>query len=461
MNADRARGAGAVRSPSTATFLSFLWPGLGQWYLGRNRLALVYGLPVVAVALAALWQLNGGLADLAIQLFAPSFSLTVLVLIVLLGVWRLISMADAFTAAPLRTKSSRRPTTLFAVLALLAVIGHAAAGFYAWSFYQAGSKMFVAGLGGDFNSVAPGASGSGTSGDLVAKPGATPATADSRINILLTGVDSSVGRNHALNDTIIVASVDPKSRHVVMLSFPRDIAGFPLWNGGTFSGKINSLMTYAGLHKDQFPDGPLPSLIKELGYLLGVPIHYYAAVDLDGFRTLIDKVGGIDINNPRAINDPDYGGWTDGRPLGFSLSAGVHHLDGQSALAYARSRKGSGDNDFTRARRQQQLLVALARKLTDPSMLTRLPDLLAAASQTVRTNFPADRLSEMLSLSRQVKDDAIQKYVLGPPYALRSTDATTYSLKLDLAKLSALSIKLFGADSRYAANAPASPSSSP
>ena len=116
MNADRARGAGAVRSPSTATFLSFLWPGLGQWYLGRNRLALVYGLPVVAVALAALWQLNGGLADLAIQLFAPSFSLTVLVLIVLLGVWRLISMADAFTAAPLRTKSSRRPTTLFAVL---------------------------------------------------------------------------------------------------------------------------------------------------------------------------------------------------------------------------------------------------------------------------------------------------------------------------------------------------------
>ena len=279
------------------------------------------------------------------------------------------------------------------MLALLAVIGHAAAGFYAWSFYQAGSKMFVAGLGGDFNSVAPGASGSGTSGDLVAKPGATPATADSRINILLTGVDSSVGRNHALNDTIIVASVDPKSRHVVMLSFPRDIAGFPLWNGGTFSGKINSLMTYAGLHKDQFPDGPLPSLIKELGYLLGVPIHYYAAVDLDGFRTLIDKVGGIDINNPRAINDPDYGGWTDGRPLGFSLSAGVHHLDGQSALAYARSRKGSGDNDFTRARRQQQLLVALARKLTDPSMLTRLPDLLAAASQTVRTNFPADRLS--------------------------------------------------------------------
>jgi anionic cell wall polymer biosynthesis LytR-Cps2A-Psr (LCP) family protein len=162
----------------------------------------------------------------------------------------------------------------------------------------------------------------------------------------------------------------------------------------------------------------------------------------------------VDINNPRAIDDPGYGGWTDGRPIGFKLSAGNHHLDGPMALAYVRSRKGAGDTDFSRARRQQQLLVALTRKLADPKMLPRLPDLLTVAGDTVRTNFPADRLSEMIKLSRTVDDGSITQVVLGPPYATTPNRGGTYTLELDFAKLGALSMRVFGEDSAYAGLAP-------
>jgi LCP family protein required for cell wall assembly len=466
-------------SAPLATFLSFLWPGAGQWYLGRQRTALIYAIPVALVFVAAIGQALAGLSDLAIQLFAPTYSLTILVLVVLLGLWRLMSMAGALTSTGRPVPARSRPVGVFVALAAVVVLVHGVAGYYAWSFYQAGTQIFgpspdTVGVGPD-----PSASDDGTddpsdqpSAEVVDTPGTSPSvgpseaptTADSRINILLMGVDSSSIRSHALTDTLIVASIDPVSGKIAMLSFPRDIARFPLWSGGTYTGKINSLMSYAAAHPQQFPDGSIKTLVKELGYLAGVRIDYYATVNLDGFRSVVDEVGGVDINNPRAINDPAYGGWTDKRPIGFYLSAGVHHLDGQTALAYVRSRKGTGDNDFTRARRQQQLLVALARKLADPSLLPRLPALLKAASDTVRTNFPADRLGEMLALGRSVPDDAIQRYVLGPPYAIRPPESiATYYLKIDFVRLAALSIKLFGSDSRYAPQpSPApSPASSP
>jgi polyisoprenyl-teichoic acid--peptidoglycan teichoic acid transferase len=192
--------------------------------------------------------------------------------------------------------------------------------------------------------------------------------------------------------------------------------------------------------------------MKEIGFLLGVPIHYYAALDLRGFVRMVDLVGGVDVEVQRTIDDPGYGGWTNGHPIGFYLPAGRHHLDGQSALAYVRSRKGAGDNDFTRSRRQQQLLVALGKKLADPAMFPKLPDLVWAAGDTIRTNFPPDRLGEMLDLGSAVDDAAIQRYVLGPPYATYPTQASaTYQLIPDLGRLSRLSIQLFGADSAYAA----------
>jgi LCP family protein required for cell wall assembly len=235
-----------------------------------------------------------------------------------------------------------------------------------------------------------------------------------------------------------------------MISFPRDIADFPLYSGGTYRGKINGLMTDAEKHHARFPDGGVTTLSKELGFLLGIPIHYYAAINLDGFEAMIDRVGGVTIMNNKAINDPNYGGWKKPGKIGFHLSAGRHTLDGPNALAYVRSRLGAGNNDFERARRQQQVLVALEKKLSDPAMLPKLSGLLDDATRTITTSFPPDRLEEMLKIGRLIDDSKITRTVLGPPYALRDTKASDYRLVLVPKKLAALSIALFGNDSSYA-----------
>lgn len=442
--------------------MSFLWPGLGQWYTGSTRNAVLFALPVVAVVLVVALQLRDGLTTLALSLFDPSTALTVLVLIGLLGVWRLISMGDAMVAAG-RGQTWRRSGTLatFAGLALVVIVVHAAAASFAWSAYQAGAEIFVGEPGPD-NTPAPGATtvpGESPPPSLAPQP--TPANEDARITVLLTGIDSSETRDQALTDTMLVVSVDPTDGKVTMVSFPRDIARFKLTDGRTFTGKLNSLMSYADRHPKEFPDGGKLTLTRELSNLLGIPIHYYAAVDLEGFARLIDRVGGVTISITTAINDPSYGGWTDGRPIGFKLSKGRHTLDGQEALAFVRSRRTT--SDFSRARRQQQLLIALQRELTDPSKLPSLPGILADASDTVTTNFPVDGLGEMVDLATRVDESTIKRVVLNAPYSNRPPLSTTggiYILKLDMERLAKLSVELFGDDSRYFV-APDGPSAPP
>jgi LCP family protein required for cell wall assembly len=461
-NARLAGGVGAIdrrarrraRSPYAAASLSFVWPGLGQAYAGRGRAALLFAAPLVAIAAVVAIQALASPARLAALLIDPSSALTILILVLLLGAWRLLAIGDAMTGGAARSPWRRgRTGVLFAVLAAGVLAVHLPAAYLAWAFYDAGSRIFVS-SGPDRTprpSTAPGAT-TNPDDEYLATPLATPADEAERINILLTGVDSAETRSHALTDTLMVVSIDPETRNVAMISFPRDISNFPLSDGRTFRGKINSLMTYARLHPDEFPAGPMPTLIRELGYLLGTPIHYFAAVDLAGFRRMIDVVGGVTVDNPRAIDDPAYD-WLDGT-RGFRLPAGVHTLDGRTALAYVRSRQGAGDNDYTRARRQQQVLVALRAKLTTPAMITRLPDILDAAAETLKTNFPSDRLGEMIALGQGISDDAIRSLVLGPPYATHPPTSETggvWTLQLDLERIAKLSIELFGADSRYAA----------
>lgn len=443
-----------LRSPGIAAFLSFLWPGLGQWYSGARLVAVVFALPILVVVVVLASWFRDGPEAVVIHMLSPGTALTMAVLIGLLALWRIVSIVDAASGARGRDVPRRtRLSVAMLVMVVLVGVSHLAAASLAWSFYAAGSKIFT--TGADVN-VVPSPS---TPGDVailpVATPVATPETAESRINILFLGIDSSERRSHALTDTLLVVSVDPVTKTAAMISFPRDIADFPLWSGGTYRGKINALMSDADRRPERFPDGGITTLTKQLGFLLGVPIHYYAAVNLDGFEAMINRVGGVTITNASAIDDPTYGGWHQPGRVGFRLGPGRHTLDGETALAYVRSRKGVGNNDFERARRQQQLLVALGDKLSDPALLPMLPALLDDASRTITTSFPADRLSEMLALGRSMGDATITKKVLGPPYAVRDETAADYRLVLVPEKLAALSISLFGADSRYATGASA------
>jgi LCP family protein required for cell wall assembly len=450
-----------------ATFLSFLWPGLGQWYGGRTRAAVLFAVPVIGVVLLLLITAAGGLGQLAALLLTPSSALTVVILIGLLAVWRLLSMADALKLPGLGNPWRNVTTaTTFTVLAVITIAVHGVLGYTVYAFYDASSKIFVADTSPEESavpSILPGAT-LPPDDDYVAAPIATPETTTSRINVLLTGVDSAETRSTALTDTLLVASIDPETADVVLISFPRDISDFELYDGRTYTGKINSFMTWVKNHESDFDNvKPLNALIKQIGFMLGAPIHYYAAIDLAGFRRMIDLVGGVTIDNPRAIVDPRYD-WLDGTH-GFYLDAGKHKLNGRNALAYVRSRQGVGDSDFSRARRQQQVLLALRSKLTSASMLPELPDILKAAGDTVRTNFPSERVAEMIDLAGKVKSDEARQYVLGPSkYAERPPYSETggiYKLHLKVDALAKLSIDIFGNASRYAQLVSEPPSPAP
>ena len=431
---------------------------------------MVFAAPALLLLLAVLWEARDGIELLLARLFlVPNSSRLLVIATVLLGVWRIASMtmatydertaprpAGVRAAAVGRYWRPRRETRLFAGLVVLVIVMH---GILAWTglaFLDASSKVYVG--TGPQSTAEPGSSdnpfGSLPTPYATSKPGG-------RINFLLIGADSGLGYNHALTDSMIVVSIDPTANHVDMLSLPRDISQFPLYTGGSFDGKLNSLATYATAHPERFPDGGIGTLTREIGYLIGNPIHYYAFVDLAGFKAVIDAVGGVDIVNPHDIADAGYG-FPDGKH-GFFLSAGKHHLNGRLALAYVRSRYGPGDNDFTRARRQQELLVALRGHLTDPTMLPKLPTILQALAHTVQTDVAADSVPDLIKMARQIPESEVTHYVLGPPYAKSPAVSNgTYMLLIDEKKFAALSIRLFGSESRYwVPSASESPSPSP
>src|SRR5450756_2421887 len=122
---------------------------------------------------------------------------------------------------------------------------------------------------------------------------------------LLIGVDWMVGRDHSLTDTMMLVSIDTLTEKVAMVSVPRDTANFNLYYGGKVpsSFKLNTLMNAAMVKGFGSPDDPPKTLANEVGFLVGVPVNYYALIGLDGLAGMIDTMGGIDIYNPRAIND--------------------------------------------------------------------------------------------------------------------------------------------------------------
>jgi len=439
----------AARRPATAAFLSFLFPGAGQYYAGARRAAAIFAVPVLALILFVILEAQGGLDTFAAQMIAPSFALWTILVIVALGVWRLASIGHAVRRFPAPARRTRPAMAVLAAVVAGVVLMHGVAGYYAWSFYDAGTQIFT----GE-STPSPSPSGGGTPGPtdtgLFETPSVTLPPPTNRVTFLVTGVDSGHDRTHALTDTLLVVSVNKDTHEAVMLSMPRDTAQFPMYSGGVYNDKINSLMTAARLNPSKYPDGAVATLTQELSFLIGIPINYYAAINLEGFQTMVDLVGGVDIVNPKPITDPVYD-WFNGT-YGFFLSAGKHHLDGKNALAYARSRYGAGDNDFTRAARQQQLLLALRSKMDVGSMLTKLPAILKVAAKTIQTDFPPDQIRDYLDLAKQVDDKNIQRFVLGPPYEVHpptNTTGGTYILQLQFDRIAALSVQLFGSDSRY------------
>lgn len=272
-------------------------------------------------------------------------------------------------------------------------------------------------------------------------PGPMPPYDSHRLTFLLTGVDFMTGRSHASNDTLMLVSVDLRTGAVAMVSVPRDTAAFPFYWGGRAPDnfKINSLAKAIAAGQFGSPDTPMNTLANEIGYLVGVRVNYYAEIDMDGFSQMIDLVGGVDVNNPTALNDPYTCTW---------VPAGLVHLDGATALRFVRSREST--SDYARASRQQLVMVALEKKLATPAMLPQLGSLLALAGQSIATNFPLSMAKDYVSVAENIS--SISHCVLGPPYNYHppsSETGGTWTSRLLLDRVANLSVGLFGSDSRY------------
>ncbi len=385
-----------------AAILSAVVPGLGQAFNRRQRLAAVFLIPSL-ILIAAGWlllQLNTSSMLLA-RAVVPGTLQLLLILNVLVLVWRLVATFEAFVDRRYPGKPGRLGGVGVAIVLVLVVLPHLAAHVYGVS------------ASSNFGRIFGGAATGGPDDDPGSSGGPTPGSQE-RVNVLLMGIDSGPTRTQALTDSLIVISLDPVGRTVSMVSIPRDLVDVPLGDGNKFAPKINSLLGYANRHKSEFPQGGTRALEDAIGALLGVPIHYYAKVDLGGFVKMVDAVGGVDINVVKPLSDPNYGGF--GVGPGWSIKVGRHHLDGANALAYARIRKSAGESDFTRAERQQEVLIALRdRAVAGGNFLFTLPTLLSAVGDTVRSDMPPERMPEFAALAEEIGGDRTTQVVMTSP----------------------------------------------
>ena len=141
------------------------------------------------------------------------------------------------------------------------------------------------------------------------------------------------------------------------------------------------------------------ALKSTLGELYDLDIKYFVEVNFDGFKKVVDAVGGVTINVQVPVVDDEFPGPT-GRAQRLYIPSGIQHMDGEQALRYARSRNTS--TDFDRGARQQRVLLSLREQADPQTLLPRLPELVEALKTAVRTDIPLDQLDELLGLASEV-----------------------------------------------------------
>lgn len=217
-------------------------------------------------------------------------------------------------------------------------------------------------------------------------------------NILLMGQGDSGHDGKDLTDTIMVASIDPgKTQSVVVISLPRDL--YFLATDKMGKGRINSLyrdykgyLRGQGMETAEASKEAMREVGAEIGRTLGISIHGAIKVDFEGFVEAVDVIGGIDVTVPEDIVDTEYPDENYGYET-FSLGSGPQHLDGATALKYARSRHSS--SDFSRSARQQQIIVAMAEKAKAEKLhrdVGAITDLLRVLSEHVETTLSVREL---------------------------------------------------------------------
>jgi LCP family protein required for cell wall assembly len=440
--------------------LTALIPGLGHLVAGRRLWGLVLALPVIALLVALLVALAGeSPTALAARLFDPQVLVVLLVVQGSLLLWRLIALGAVRMLAPIRPTGA----TIAALVAAIAIVvapqlvvasltldaRAAAAAVYqpadeggAWVPESSADPIASDDPDFGFESPVPSDEPSG-SPDASGSPSATPTIP--RVNVLLIGVDSGRANIHTfLTDTMIVASLDPVGKTVSMVSIPRDMVDVPLPDGRTYRGKINSLVAYVNNNPSKFPgakDGQ-SVLAAALGELLGLKVSGWAQVNLPGFVTLVDAVGGININVTDSFCDYRY---KEFGIEGFNITPGRYHFDGDHALAYARIRKAAGESDFTRQARQQEVIAALRDRLVNGGFLDNPAQFLRGIGETISTNIRPSLIADSIDIASSVRRQDTYRFVISHPLVQGTYDDRGSIQEPNMHAIRKMAAKLFTA----------------
>jgi LCP family protein required for cell wall assembly len=361
--------------------LNFLLPGsvqvlAGSRKLGRFGIVMTFILWLLAIVVLLVQFLNRSiLTSLATNVYALLAAEILLVAYAVL--WLVLTLDTLRLVRLVKTAPIARP-----FLAVLTIVGLVA---------SAG----VAAYGANVAEVARSTISS------VFDSGEYQEPVDGRYNVLLLGGDAGPDRMGLRPDSISVVSVDAETGATTIIGLPRNFErtvfseGSPLYevypNGYDCGDEclLGYLYTEGENRPELYPDaednGSRPGIeaMRDAAEgITGLQLQYYVLIDMQGFSNLIDSLGGVTIDVPERT---PIGPITSPTPYGY-IEAGSQHMDGPTALWYARSRFDS--NDFERMERQRQVQAAILSQFEPANVLTRFQAVAAAGAQVVKTDIP-------------------------------------------------------------------------
>ena len=447
--------------------LSAIIPGLGQLVAGVWRRAIFPLAVFVAVTGAAVYVYTRGYDAILTWAVQPKVLLALIWVDAAILLVRLYAVVDAWLAAKGGAEKAPPSSTArrtfaglgLALILLFTVAPHAAAGYYTFIYRDALTSVFAgetsttqvasgttATLSGSLSTATTattaGTTTSGSAGSTTV-PTTAPSTTTSntdfsdwgsqgRMTILLIGTDAGYARTGARSDSMNVATIDLKTGQVAMFGLPRNTGNTPLGpktaaalkgNGlvKTVNGKkvwgdlLNSLYTAASTHPELAPNGdPGAEAVRETASLiLGIPIDYYAVVNMMGLVDMVDAVGGVSVKIPKTLHIT-YAPLNAGESKkSYVFNAGVNHLDGLQALAFARDRADS--DDYVRMGRQRCVIMAMLYQNSVGRLTLRFPMIASALKKSVKTDIPVDRLPDLLKVRGKVEAGSMITVGFAPP----------------------------------------------
>lgn len=390
------------RRAVTLLLMTLVLPGSAQLVAGNRkvgRIALrvclaLLGTLVLVVLVGMVWH------GLIYILVSNTFMLGLLRLVLCAAAvgWALLFFDAWRLGQPLELLQKQR----LAVVGLNSVLAFSVAGSLLFGAHLvAVQRTFIATMFGD---------------------GAATEATHGRYNVLLLGGDSGADRWGLRPDSLSVASIDQETGRAILFGLPRNMTDFPFAEGSIMAGQfpdgyaceaceLNSLATWAADHENLFKgyDNPgVEATIEGVEGITGLTINYYAMVNLQGFRSLVQAVGGLKLNVRDRIPIGGVGG-----PVTGYIEPGVQRLNGFETLWFARSRQSA--DDYSRMARQKCVMNAMLQQLSPRTVVTKFEKIAAASTELITTDLPASELGRFAELAMKARSMPVSTVSFVPP----------------------------------------------